>query len=154
MGQTNMQSTLSSKIKSDFKDENPANGDKRKPEEVPRPQSKPSSKSSSIDRSIDIDSLINNCVESAAATLTDAPKRETSMQSLHGDKSVGSSGTLKISNLIEKQLMSSGSSYDSFDRAVAEAHGGVIPAVIPLIGLLKRRMENSRLARQRQVGEV
>ena len=124
VGQTNMQSTLSSKIKSDFKDENPANGDKRKPEEVPRPQSKPSSKSSSIDRSIDIDSLINNCVESAAATLTDAPKRETSMQSLHGDKSVGSSGTLKISNLIEKQLMSSGSSYDSFDRAVAEAHGG------------------------------
>ena len=124
VGQTNMQSTSTSKIKYDFKDENPANGDKRKPEEVPRPQSKPSSKSSSIDRSIDIDSLINNCVESAAATPTDAPKRETSMQSSHGDKSVGSSGTLKISNLIEKQLMSSGSSYDSFDRAVAEAHGG------------------------------
>lgn len=124
VGQTNIQSTSTSKIKSDFEDENPANGDKKKAEEVPRPQSKPSSKSRSIDRSIDIDSLISNCVESGAATPTDAPKRETSMQSLHGDKSVGSTGTLKISNLIEKQLMSSGSSYDSFDRAVAEAHGG------------------------------
>ena len=124
VGQTNMHLTSTKKIKSDFQDENLANGDKKKAEEVPRPQSKPPSKSSSIDRSIDIDSLINNCVESTAATPTDAPKRETSMQSLHGDKSVGSSGTLKISNLIEKQLMSSGSSYDTFDRAVAEAHGG------------------------------
>ena len=123
-GQTNIQPTSNSTIKSNFEDENPANGDKKKAEEIPRPQSKPPSKSRSIDRSIDIDSLINNCVESAAAMPTDAPKRETSMHSLPGDKSVGSSGTLKISNLIEKQLMSSGSNYDSFDRAVAEAHGG------------------------------
>ena len=124
-GQTNIQSTPTpKKVNSDSEDEKPAR-DTKKEAEATTPPSKVSPKQSAIDRSIDIDSLINNCVESAAAaTPTDAPKRETSMQSVHCDKSVGSSGTLKISNLIEKQLMSSGSSYDSFDRAVAEAHGG------------------------------
>jgi len=117
--------TSSSKAKSDSKYEGPVEGDAETAIEPEHPHSKPALKPSAIDRSIDIDSLLQNCVESAAAaTPANAPKRETIVQSIRGDKSVGSSGKLKMANLIEKQLVSSENSLDAFDRAVFEAHGG------------------------------
>ena len=120
-----MHSAPPSEVKSDSEDEGPVHV-VEKAIETTHSHSTPKSKPSAIDGSIDIDRLVDTCVESAAAAApTGAPKRETSMQNLHfGDKSVGSSsGTLKMSNLIEKQLMSSESTYDSFDRVVAQAHG-------------------------------
>ena len=121
-----MHSAPPTEFKFDSKDEGPVKVDTKKAIETTHSHLTPQSKPSAIDRSIDTDSLVDTCVESAAAVAPiGAPKRETSMQNLHfGDKSVGSSsGTLMISNLIEKQLMSSESTYDSFDRVVAQAHG-------------------------------